>query len=111
MATAEEFTAYAATLPEIYREILAAFPRIEPTRKTGFGLAFQSIWADFEEHGLAISLGELMEACQQLAAYGFVEIKRGMFVHPTDKGEQLIRAVTGCEASPTKVPVLPPPPH
>jgi hypothetical protein len=110
MATAEQFDAYAANLPTIYREILAAFPRVEPNRKPRFGLAYQSLWADFEQRDLGISLGELMEACEQLAGNGLVEIKRGMFVHPTEKGEQLIRAITGKEAKPSKVPVLPPPP-
>lgn len=110
MATADQFDAYVASLPDIYREILAAFPRIEPNRKLRFGLAYQSLWADLQQRGLGISLGELMEACQQLAGHGLAEIKRGMFVHPTDKGEQLIRAITRKEAEPTKVPVLPPPP-
>jgi hypothetical protein len=48
MATAEEFHAYAASLPDIYREIMAAFPRIEPTRRRHFSLAFQSLWADLK---------------------------------------------------------------
>lgn len=110
MATAEQFDAYAASLPDVYREILAAFPRIEPNRSPRFGLAYQSLWADLQQRDLGISLGELMEACQQLAGKGLVEIKRGMFVHPTDTGEQLIRAVTGKEAGPIKVPLPPPPP-
>ena len=110
MATAEQFDAYVATLPDIYREILAAFPRVEPNRKPRYGLAYQSIWADFQQRHVGISLGKLMAACEQLAAHGLVEIKRGMFVHPTDKGEQLISAVTGQEAKPLHIPDLPPPP-
>ena len=64
MATAEQFDAYVATLPDIYREILAAFPRLEPNRKPRYGLAYQSIWADFQQRHLGISLGELMAACE-----------------------------------------------
>ncbi|HEX7448824.1 MAG TPA: hypothetical protein VF306_14825 [Pirellulales bacterium] len=111
MATAEKWAAYAAILPDIYREILAAFPRIEPNRRPRSGLAYQSIWAEFEERELGISLGELMQACEQLSEHGFIEIKRGMFVHPTETGEELIRAVTGHEASEVSIPTLPPPPH
>lgn len=110
MATAQQIDAYVASLPDIYREILAAFPRIEPNRKPRYGLAYQSIWADFQQRQIGISLGELMAACEQLAAHGLAEIKRGMFVHPTEKGEQLIRAVTGREAQPLHVPALSPPP-
>src|SRR5439155_25538757 len=41
MPTDQQLRTYAQSLPKIYREILAAFPRIEPNRKTGYGLAFQ----------------------------------------------------------------------
>ena len=47
MPSDQELRAYAQTLPTIYREILAAFPRIEPGRKAGYGLAFQTLAADF----------------------------------------------------------------
>lgn len=94
MTTAQEFATYVASLPEIYREILAAFPRIVPNRRPGYGLAYQSLWADFEQRGLGVSLGELIGACEQLAANGLVEIKHGISVHPTDKGEQLIKSLS-----------------
>ena len=110
MATAEQLDAYVTSLPDIYREVLAAFPRVEPNRKPRYGLAYQSLWADLQQRQLGISLEELMAACEQLAAHGLAEIKRGMFVHPTEKGERLIQAITGKQARPLHVPALPPPP-
>jgi len=108
MATDEELRRYAEGLPEIYREILAAFPRLMPTRKAGYGLAYQSLDADFEGRGLRYTMGELMLACEKLRERGFVEIKHGFFVSPTDLGEQLISAVAGREpAVPLTVPDLP----
>ena len=109
MATDTELREYAEKLPDIYREILAAFPRFMPTRKAGFGLAFQSLAADFENRQLKYTMGEIILACEKLRERGFVEIKHGIFVCPTDDGEQLISAVTGQEpAAAVAVPDLPP---
>ena len=38
MATEEDLRHYAESLPPIYREILAAFPRLEPGRQAGLRL-------------------------------------------------------------------------
>ena len=46
MATDEQLKSYAESLPSIYREILTAFPRMEPNRRQGYGLAFQTLAAD-----------------------------------------------------------------
>jgi hypothetical protein len=44
----------------------------------------------------------------RLAESGFVEIKHGIFAHPTELGEQLIAAVTNApRASSPGVPQLP----
>ncbi|HEX7380140.1 MAG TPA: hypothetical protein VF278_23670 [Pirellulales bacterium] len=110
MVTAEQIDAYIADIPDIYREILTAFPNVEPNRQPRYGLAYQSLWADFQQRGLAYSLGELMAACEQLASHGLVTIKHGIVVHPTDRGELLISALTGKTAKSVPVPALPPPP-
>jgi hypothetical protein len=101
-------SAYAKGLPPIYRDILAAFPAIEPGRKAGYGLAFQTLAVHFANTKREWVLGEVQEACKQLADSGFVEIKNGIFVHPTDLGEQLIAVVTGgSRASSSAIPRLP----
>lgn len=110
MSQVSATAAYAARLPEIYRAILAAFPKIEPGRKSGYGLAFQTLAIHFANSELPYSLGDVEEACRHLAERGFIEIRNGIFAHPTERGEELIAAVTNTPRAPqTKVPPLPVP--
>ena len=95
MPTDAEIESYAKSLPTIYRDILAAFPEIEPGRKVGYGLAFQTIAAHFANKGLNHGFDEVQDACQVLADSGFLRIRNGFFAHPTDLGERLIAAVAG----------------
>jgi hypothetical protein len=108
MPSDAEMTAYAGSLPPVYREIMAAFPEIEPGRKAGYGLAFQTLAMHFANTKRGWGLGEIQEACKQLAASGFIEVKNGIFAHPTDLGEHLIAVVTGRpRASTFAIPELP----
>lgn len=110
MATDEQLKSYVESLPPIYREILASFPRIEPNRKQGFGLAFQTLAADFEDQQKGITLGEIIQACQALEQQRIVEIKHRIFAYPTQLGERLIATMTGEHAPEVMVPELPSPP-
>ena len=110
MTIDQEFQEYAQSLPQIYREILESFPRIEPTRKKGFALGFQTLASDFESRKLPYQLGEVIEASSQLEQHGLVTIKNRVFLYPTESGERLIQALTGHEPLRSKVPPLPPPP-
>lgn len=110
MATDKQLQKYAQSLPPIYREILGAFPRIEPNRRQGYGLAFQTLAADLEGRMTGISLGEIIQACQELKQNGLVDIQHGIFVHPTALGERLIALISGQHAPAIKVPKLPSPP-
>ncbi len=108
MPTDAEISAYAKGLPPIYRDILAAFPAIEPGRRAGYGIAFQTLAMHFANSGEGYGFGEVQDACEQLADNGFIKIKNGIFAHPTDLGEQLISAVTAKpRASNSGVPQLP----
>ncbi len=108
MPNEKDLHAYADVLPEIYRDILAAFPAIEPRRNPGYGLAFQTLAAYFANTRKPWTFGDVQAACEQLADGGFVEIKNGIFAHPTEIGEQLIAAVTGkTPAANVAVPALP----
>jgi hypothetical protein len=108
MPSDAEMAAYAQGIPSIYREIMGAFAAIEPGRKAGYGLAFQTLAMHFANTSRKWSLIEVQEACKQLADSGFVEIKNRIFVHPTDLGEQLIAAITGQpRASQLAIPELP----
>jgi hypothetical protein len=103
-----EMRTYATSLPPVYRDIMTAFPEIEPGRKAGYGLAFQTLAAHFTNTGRPYGLGDVREACMKLAENGFFEIRHGIFAHPTELGEQLIAAVTGRPAAiESRLPPLP----
>lgn len=91
---------YLTSLAPIYRDVLSAFPKFDPTRKPGEGLAFQSLYSVLDEQ---YTLGEIRAACLELAKGGALEIKHKIFAHPTELGEQLIETLTG-----KKPMVLPP---
>jgi hypothetical protein len=108
MPTQEQLESYAAALPEIYKDILAAFPEVEPRRRPRYGLAFQSLFIHLTERGKPYTLGDIRTACVRLFEQGFAEIKNEIFVHPTELGEELITALTGKSASATPdIPDLP----
>jgi hypothetical protein len=108
MPTVADMKEYAENLPRIYHDIMTAFPEIDPGRKAGYGLAFQTLAAHFTNNRRGYGLGEVVEACTHLANSGFLEVKNLIFAHPTDLGEQLIAAVTDKPvASHARVPQLP----
>ncbi|MBY0231980.1 MAG: hypothetical protein K2W96_22075 [Gemmataceae bacterium] len=107
MPTDAELSFYAASLPPIYKDILAAYPAVEPGRRGGDGLAFQTLAIHFVNEGIAYGFGEVREAGEQLAQSGLIEIKHGMFAHPTPLGEKLIGLISGKPASERRVPPLP----
>jgi len=109
MPTTVELKAYADALPPIYRDILAAFPEIEPGRKAGYGLAFQTLAMHFANRRIPHGFGEVQEACRRLAEKGFFDIRNEIFAHPTDLGEQLISAISGRRAPAARLPDLPQP--
>ncbi len=99
-------TAYVNSLPDIYRDILAAFPRFDPTRKAGYGLSYPSLYSALNGK---YNLGEIRLACERMAEGGVLEIKNEIFVHPTLLGEELIAAITGGLVPLAGVPAFTPP--
>ena len=97
---------YVNSLPDIYRDILAAFPRFNPTRKIGQGLPFQSLYSALDDK---YRLGRIVKACENMAANGVMEIERKLFAYPTPLGEELITAITGIAAPTLEVEPFPPP--
>jgi hypothetical protein len=97
---------YVKSLPDIYRDLLAAFPRFDPTRKVGYGLSLQSLYSALDGR---YTLREIRLACESMARGGAVEIKNEIFVHPTPLGEELIAAVTRGAVPPPAVPPFKPP--
>jgi hypothetical protein len=97
---------YIKSLHPIYRDILAAFPTFDPTRKSGYGLSYQSLYSALNGK---YSLGEIRMACEHMADGGAMEIKNEIFVHPTVLGEELIAAVSGGMVPQMAVPPFNPP--
>lgn len=97
---------YVKGLPEIYRDILAAFPRFDATRKVGYGLSYQSLYSALNGK---YNLGEIRMACERMAEGGVMEIKNEIFAHPTLLGENLIATAIGGNVPPLAVPPFNPP--
>jgi hypothetical protein len=97
---------YVRELPKIYQDILLKFPELEPGRKAGYGLAYQTLSAALSKY---YSFGEIVKACENMATGGAVEIKNRIFVHPTDIGEEIIAEMVGHKAPEQHVPDFVPP--
>lgn len=97
---------YVKRLPAIYRDILAAFPRFDATRKVGYGLSYQSLYSALNGK---YQLGEIRIACERMAEGGVMEIKNDIFAHPTALGEELISEITGSSVPAPTVPLFEPP--
>lgn len=83
---------YVESMPDIYKKIFGAFWMFNPTRKQGHGIAVQSVYSAVSDK---YSLGEVISACESMAAQGVLEQKNGNFYHPTELGERILEAVTG----------------
>ena len=95
-----------AGLAEIYRDIFQAFPAFNPQHRAGEGVAFQSLYSMLNDK---YTLTEIREACEQLARGGAVEIRNGIFAHPTALGEEIIEKLTD-HLSTQRIPPFSPPP-
>jgi hypothetical protein len=103
--------AYAAELPPIYRQILAAFQDAQPGRLAGEDLAAVSIQAHLRNTGVRYDLPDIVDACLALVAAGLLDDTSRTFESfaPTPVGEALIAVITGREAPSRTVPALPAP--
>ena len=97
---------YVNSLPEIYRDILAAFPQFNPTRMVGYGLSCPSLYSALDRK---YTLGQIMKACENMAEGGVMVMRRKLFACPTPLGEELITKITGIAASTLEVAPFPPP--
>ena len=96
---------YVKDLPEIYRAIFAAYPRINPARQAGHGLSCRSLDSELQEY----HFGQILQACEKMEEVGLMEIKRSDFACPTSSGEELIAAITGITPANPEAPPLNPP--
>ncbi len=98
--------AYVENLPGIYRDVLAAFPDFNPTRRVGYGLSYQSLYSALDGK---YTLGQIMTACENMTEVDLMEIRHRMFACPTALGEELIAAITGNPVPVSDVPPIEPP--
>lgn len=96
---------YLQTLAPIYKDVFRAFQMFNPARREGEGFAFQTLYSVLSDK---YTLGQIQEACRELEKGHAVEIRNGIFAHPTPLGEELIEAVTGTR--PIPLPPFSPPP-
>ena len=82
---------YVDGLSPIYRDILAAFPEIEATRRAGYGTTYVILASHLTGQ---YSEGEIRQACESMAGVGLVKAT-GVHVYPTDQGEEAISLITG----------------
>lgn len=110
--TDEQLAEYAAKLPQIYKDILAAFQNAAPNRWHGDALRIEALRDGLpgDEFGVrrpslrAIDVAiENMRDAEILDDTGFASY------FPTDLGERLITALTGRESPRAVVPPLPVP--
>ena len=110
MPSDEQIKEYADKLPEIYRDVLSAFPGENPTRRDGDGLLPESIESHVHFLNSDHREGDVTAAVARLTDRGFFEVDaRFGEVRPTPLGERLIAAVTGRRPAPVSIPDLPVP--
>lgn len=109
--TDEQLREYATKLPEVYKHVLYAFPRLQSPRRHGDALSLESIDRYLTQAYDVYREGDTEEAVDQLVAGRFLErLDMPLLVYaPTDLGERLINAVTGVSSAPKRVPKLPEP--
>jgi len=107
----EELAAYAAQLPAIYRQVLAAFQDAQPGRWAGEDVAAVTIQKHILNTGTRYDADAVIDACRELEAGGFLEETTRTYESfaPTPVGEALIGAVTGHPTPARSIPPLPKP--
>jgi len=110
--TDEQLREYAAKLPPIYRDILAAFPKADPARRQGDAVGLERLQQALPGEEFATtrpSLRDFNEAVGNLCFEEMLEKTDFAGVYPTELGERLIAEITGRKAPVKVVPALPAP--
>ncbi len=100
---------YVKDLPDIYRNILEAYPQFNSTRIAGDGLAYQTLYSALADEEKGYKMGQIIRACENMAEVGLMQIKHKIFACPTPLGEELISAITGQTVPVSDVPPIEPP--
>ena len=110
--TDEQLAEYAAKLPQIYKDILAAFQVATPNRWHGDALRVEAIrgglpGSEFDPRRPSLRVIEV--AIENMCDAGILDDNEFTAYFPTDLGERLVAALTGHESPKAVVPPLPVP--
>lgn len=110
--TVDQLREYAAKLPEIYKDVLIAFPKIDPERRRGDAAVIdRNIFFRFQLKSVESPLREwdIRQAINALCDAGILDTNEFNSLFPTEVGERLITLLTGHEAKVYTIPELPTP--
>ncbi len=110
--TDEQLREYALKLPQIYRDVLEAFPKVDPGRRRGdAALIDRNAFYKFQLKSVESPLREwdIRHAINALCDAGILDTNEFSSLFPTEVGERLITLLTGHEAKVYTIPELPAP--
>ena len=108
--TDEQLRDYAAKLPQIYKDILAAFPVADPQRRRGDALQLERILGGLPSSEFDTGRPprrDVEDAIENLRDAEILNDNGFTGFYPTDLGERLIGVLTGHPAPVVVVPPLP----
>ena len=98
---------YIKSLQEIYRDVLNAFWQFNPNGRPDWGVAPQSLYSVLHDKW---ELGEIREACRQMAEGGALRVEKEFLYYPTPLGQEIIDTLQAAEGRPKVPPFTPPKP-
>ena len=108
--TDDQLREYAAKLPQIYKDLLAAFPKVDPDRRSGDPVAIFKLEEQLESDDRDVRLEDVQSAFKKLVLQRFIRSIGGTtYCAPTPIGERLISVITNHVPRPATIPELPQP--
>ena len=109
--TDDQLREYAAKLPQIYKDLLAAFPKVDPDRRSGDPVKVFEIEELLVNEASDVRIQDFQKAINQLVSQKFLRDIGGSlnYCAPTVLGERLITLITNHVPRPASIPELPEP--
>ena len=108
--TDDQLRDYAAQIPQIYKDLLAAIPAIDQNRRTGDPVPRLQLEDRLVDEGRDIRIADVQTAMDELMLQKFIRFVSGSnYVVPTPIGERLITILTNHQPRPETIPKLPQP--
>lgn len=108
--TDEQLRDYVAKLPQIYKDLLAAFPKFHPNRRSGDPVLRGKLEDSLISEDRDVRFEDVQAALDQLISQKFIRnTNTPRYVTPTLLGERLISVITKHVPRPATIPELPQP--